>query len=168
MHDIPLDHLIRHKTIPLRSFLAASCTSNTSFAGVLTKIHSAGCNGLINLTGNPDASALISVDVKFTFRPGFRTNEKSLIIDWLLRYFNPSHKRRVEMLSGVTSIGFKSGPVVEPFWIDEINPSLYNPNATCKCIRENGTDVVATWTFVQFLRWLQRLAKWTNDIAILY
>ena len=54
---IPFNHLIRHKTIPFKSFLAASCTSKTSSAGVLTKIHSAGCNGLINLTGKPDARA---------------------------------------------------------------------------------------------------------------
>ena len=81
-------------------------------------------------------------------------------------YFNPSHNLRVEILSGVTSTGAWSGPDVDPLWIEERNPSLYKPRATCKCNLENGTDVVESLTFVQFLMWAQRFDKCTKDMFL--
>lgn len=122
-------------------------------------MHSAGCKGLINLTGNPDANALTSVVVKLTFLPGFRIMEKSLMTGWLFLYFKPNHNLRVEMLSGVISTGVWSGPEVDPFCTDEMNPSLYKFMAISKCKRESGIDVVAMCTFVQFLTWAHKLAK---------
>lgn len=159
-------YFTRHKAIPPRSLLAASWISTTSVLEVFTNTHSAGCNGLINLTGKPDANAFTSVLVKLTLLPGFRIIEKSLMTGLFFLYFKPNHNLRVEMLSGVTSTGVWSGPVVEPFCTDEINPSLYNPKAICKCKRENGTDVAAMCTFVQFFTCAQKFAKWTNDMAV--
>ena len=160
------DYFTLYKTNPFKPLLAASCISTTSLSPEDFKnIDSAGCNALINLTGNPEAKALTSSVVKFTFLPGLEINEISLTTGWLLRYFNPNHNLLVAMLSGVTSTGFKSGPLVDPFWISEINPSLYKPRATSKWRRENGTEVVDMLTLVQFLRWAQKLARCTSDIV---
>jgi hypothetical protein len=70
------------------------------------------------------------------------------------------------MLSGVTSTGYWSGPDVEPFCTDDINPSLYKPSAIWRCNRLKGMDVVAALTFVQFFIWLHKCAKWTYDMIV--
>ena len=119
----------------------------------------------MNLTVNPDANAFTSVLVKLTLLPGFRINEKSLSTGWLLRYFKPNHKRRVDTLSGVISTGFMSGPEVDPFCTDEMNPSLYNCKATWRCRREKGTEVVEIFTRVQFLTCDAKCARLTKDIS---
>lgn len=126
---------------------------------------SAGCNGLMKRTGKPDAKAFTSVVVKCTLLPGLEINEKSRITLWLFLYFNPNHKRRVDMLSGVTATGRTSGPATSPFLTEEMKPSLYKPKAICKCNRLNGTEVVAKCTFVQFFKCEAKFAKWTNDMV---
>lgn len=120
----------------------------------------------MNLTGKPEAKALTSVVLKLTFLPGLETNERSLITGRLFLYFMPNHKRRVAMLSGVTSTGFSSGPAVEPLCIDERKPSLYKLRATCKCNLDKGTEVRPIFTFVQFFKWAQKLARLDNDMLV--
>lgn len=161
-----LHHLIRHNAVPFKFFLAASWISKICLSPVLMNMLSAGCNGLMNRTASPDANAFTSVAVKLTFLLGFRINEKLRITDWLLRYLRPSHNLLVAMLSGVTSTGYWSGPDVEPFCTDDINPSLYKPSAIWRCNRLKGMDVVAALTFVQFFIWLHKCAKWTYDMIV--
>lgn len=118
------NYFTRHKAIPAKPFLAASCTSMISVGSVRTKITSAGCKGWTKRTDRPEANALISVGDMLTFLPGFRIIEISLITGELFLYFKSTHKRRVAILSGVTSTGTLSGPLVEPFCTADKKPSL--------------------------------------------
>lgn len=142
-------HLTLHRTSP-SNFLATASLISTTESLVLTRINSPGCSGLISLTVTPEQSFLMSLCERYTLVLGLEINRQELKIGLFSLYFSSIHSLLVDMLSGVTSTGVSSGPFVEPFWSDDMNPCLYKLYANCKCIRVYGIEVRVVLTREQF------------------
>lgn len=123
IYQYTLNQPILHKTSPPSFFCTASLIS-IMVSLFLTNINSPGCNGFTFLITEPEHSFFKSLFSKTIRKLGLEINWHLFKIGLFSLYFRPSHNLLVEMLSGVTSTYSLSGPMVEPFCRDEMNPCL--------------------------------------------